>query len=303
LRPYSAAMEPRVTITLPDAGLRPLDYRALMGASPLPLAVIDRFGRFAEANHAFADLLGSTIARLRDQPAHEVVHPDDHGALDDALQPMLAGPAASGTAHLRLVNSFGESRQTVAHLSATRTGAGVHVLLAAVDQSREHAQLSQLAYVATHDPLTGLLNRAGLVAQLQTLLSEGTEASVALLDLDKLKPVNDAYGHAAGDQLLRQVARALSDLAAPDGLAARLAGDEFVVIADTTDEVALGQFLTEQLARLQVEVAPGVVLRPTASVGISPVRGGLTVSQVLATADDSMYLVKRRRQEAFSPVS
>jgi diguanylate cyclase (GGDEF)-like protein/PAS domain S-box-containing protein len=295
-------MEPSVTITLPDAGLRPREYRDLMGALPLPLAVVDQAGRFAETNRAFANLLDTTIARLRHEPVRDVTHPDDRSSLDDALAPLLAGPEHSGTVHLRLVNESGESIQVLGHLSATTTDAGGHVLLAAVDLSHQRDQLSHLAYVATHDPLTGLLNRAGLMAQLQTLLAEGRTASVALLDLDKLKPVNDAYGHAAGDQLLRRIAQALWELTQPDGLAGRLAGDEFVVIADTTDDLALGRFLTEELDRLQVEIAPGVVLTPTASVGSSAVRTGMTVSQVLAQADDSMYAVKRRRQDTLSSV-
>lgn len=305
-------MGPSVMITLPDASvgsaLARADYRDLMAASPLALAVVDGSGRFVEANRAFTRLLSTTLTRLRDLRAWEVTHPVDQSRLGDALGPILAGAERSASVTVRLVAETGETVPTLAHLSGSgldrgldsRLARGGHVLMAAVDLSRQHDQVSQLAYAATHDPLTGLLNRAGLMTQLQTLLADGRDASVALLDVDKLKPVNDAYGHASGDRLLRQIGRALGDIARPDGVACRLAGDEFVVIADTTDEVALAQFLGAELGRLQVEVAPGVTMTPTASIGTAAVREGMTPSQVLAVADDSMYAVKRLRQEALA---
>jgi diguanylate cyclase (GGDEF)-like protein/PAS domain S-box-containing protein len=299
--------KPRVTITLPDdrppAAARAADpdkYRSLMASSPLPFALLDGRTRLAEANRAFADLLGTTIARLRSMDLQHVTHPADHALVEGVIGGLLDQGHRSSSAYLRLVSHQGETIPVLAHLSAVGEGPETHVLVAAVDQRGQRDRLNSLAYAATHDPLTGLLNRAGLLAQLQGLLSDGRSASLALLDLDRLKPINDIYGHAVGDHLLRQIGTALYAMTSPDGLAARLAGDEFVVIADTDDEVALGTFLADQLEHLEVEVAPGVLITPTASIGTSPVRIGMTPSQVLSLADDSMYVVKRRRQEAMS---
>ena len=208
----------------------------------------------------------------------------------------------SATVAVGLLTGADQRIQVTAHLSAAGHGPDTHLLLAAVDLRPPVLAPGVIEHAATHDPLTGLLNRAGLMTELQRLLDDGRRASLALLDLDALGPVDDAYGHSGGDHLLRRVAEALADLTSPDGLACRLAGDEFVVIADTDDEAALGRFLTEQLARLQVEVAPGVVLTSIPSVGTSPVHTGLTPSQVLARADESMYAVKQHRQEALSRV-
>ena len=148
------------------------------------------------------------------------------------------------SSYLRLVDYSGQTIQVVAHLAATRSASladPTRILLAAVDLSGQTDRMSNLAYAATHDHLTGLFNRAGLLAQLHALLYEGRSASLALLDLDRLKPINDAYGHAMGDHLLRQIGYALHEMTSPDGVAGRLAGDEFVVIADTTHEVELGR--------------------------------------------------------------
>jgi diguanylate cyclase (GGDEF)-like protein/PAS domain S-box-containing protein len=295
-----------LTITLPATGLSRSDYRDLMGASPLPLAVIDRSGDIVEANRAFAALLDTTIARLRDQRLPDLTHRDDRPALERALEALVLAGNRSDTVSIRLLAGADEREPgwvpVTAHLSATGADGTTHLLLAAVDLRTPALAPGTLDHAATHDPLTGLLNRAGLMDQLQRLLDEGRQASLALLDLDALGPVDDAYGHAGGDHLLRRVADALADLTRPDGLACRLAGDEFVVIADTDDDQALGRVLTEELARLQVEVAPGVVLASMPSVGTSPVHAGLTPSQVLAHADDQMYAVKQRRQDALSRV-
>lgn len=297
----SAGAAPRLTITLPDAGVvAPQTYRRLMAASSLPLALLDQEAQFAEANRAFADLLGTTIAEVQGLGLLDVSHPVDDDVVEAALGPLLDGPTRSATADLHLVGADGESIPVRAHLSATGPPGATYVLVAAVDLRAHRDRLGQLAHAATHDPLTGLLNRAGLLAQLDVLLAQGRPGSVALLDLDKLKPVNDAYGHATGDHLLQQIGVALHDIVSPDGLAGRLAGDEFVVIADTDDELTLGRFLADELQHLRVEVAPGVVLAPTASIGTSVVRSGMTPSQVLAQADDSMYAEKRRRQEAWA---
>jgi diguanylate cyclase (GGDEF)-like protein/PAS domain S-box-containing protein len=294
---------PRVTITLPDTDASTAaahaSYRDLMAGSPLPFALLSSDGHLVEVNRAFAHLLDTTIARLRVMSLPQVTHPADHDLLDDVLAALVDGPEHAASAYLRLVDYSGRSLQVVGHLSASRQGGNTSILLAAVDVSGQNDRMTNLAYAATHDHLTGLFNRAGLLAQLYALLHAGRSASLALLDLDRLKPINDEYGHAMGDHLLAQIGHALHELTSPDGVAGRLAGDEFVVIADTTDEVRLGRFLAAELERLQVEVAPGVAITPIASIGTSPVRTGMTPSQVLARADDSMYAEKRRRQAAF----
>jgi diguanylate cyclase (GGDEF)-like protein/PAS domain S-box-containing protein len=312
---------PRVTITLPDtdagtararaaaeaaestsraAPITTPSYRDLMAGSPLAFALLNASGDMVEVNRSFAELLDSTIARLRVMGLHQITHPADHDVLDDALEALVDGPERALSAYLRLVDYSGQSIQVVAHLSATGQEENTSILVAAVDLSGQTDRMTDLAYAATHDHLTGLFNRAGLLAQLHALLHDGRSASLALLDLDRLKPINDEYGHAMGDHLLRRIGHALHEMTSPDGVAGRLAGDEFVVIADTTDEIKLGRFLAAELERLQVEVAPGVVITPTASIGTSAIRIGMTPSQVLALADDSMYAEKRRRQEALS---
>jgi diguanylate cyclase (GGDEF)-like protein/PAS domain S-box-containing protein len=304
-------MDPSVTITLPPGGLhagqagppvgrhdgpRPADYRELLSGSPLAFGVVDRLGRLVEVNRAFATLLGSTIARLGRLTVQEVTHPSEPGTLTNALRLAFAGELPSATVDSVLIDESGLPVPVQANLSAVANDQGGYVLLALVDLRLQRERLTNLAFAGTHDPLTGLFNRAGLMAKLEALLAEGRSASLVILDVDKLERVNRSHGHGAGDRLLRHVGAFLAEVAEPDGLASRLTGDEFVVLADTTDEIALARYLSDELARLDVEVAPGVWLPATASVGSAPVRAGLTASQVLAQADASMYDMKQQRQ-------
>ena len=150
---------------------------------------------------------------------------------------------------------------------------------------------------AHHDALTGLLNRAGFVEALSARLGAHAERRFAVMffDLDDFKPVNDTFGHAAGDEVLKAVAGRVRR-ALPDGaVVARMGGDEFVVLVDgVTAEMAqeAGYRLISEVAvsyELGGEVRAGV----GASVGIamSPDHGA-EVEELLAVADAALYEAK-----------
>ena len=92
-----------------------------------------------------------------------------------------------------------------ANLSAVATDHGALRPAGPGRPAVQRARLTDLAFAGTHDPLTGLFNRAGLMTKLDALLTEGRSASLVMLDVDKLEAVNLSYGHGAGDRLLRQV--------------------------------------------------------------------------------------------------
>jgi diguanylate cyclase (GGDEF)-like protein len=157
----------------------------------------------------------------------------------------------------------------------------------------------QLAHAATHDPLTGLANRALLLDRLQLSMARigrSCEAVlVMLLDLDGFKTVNDTHGHAAGDRVLQEVADRLGEAMRGADTVARLSGDEFVVCADLTD-----QHPGEAVVRKRVESAMSdayhvggrSVFLPAGigSMVITEVREPLVV---LAEVDEQMYVQKR----------
>jgi diguanylate cyclase (GGDEF)-like protein len=151
-----------------------------------------------------------------------------------------------------------------------------------------------------HDHLTRLGNRALFEAQASYALGLARQnvsaVGLALIDLDGFKPINDEFGHAAGDQLLVEVAKRLSSVATGDELVARLGGDEFGVVTGTgCNEVALGRLSRDlQLAFDEPYVVHDTKCHLTSSVGTALYpKDGDTLELLLKSADSRMYGLKR----------
>jgi diguanylate cyclase (GGDEF)-like protein len=170
----------------------------------------------------------------------------------------------------------------------------------------------QLAHQAFHDPLTGLANRALFLARLTDAVAVRDRGHRPLMllfvDIDGFKTVNDSFGHAAGDAVLRTVAERLLATVRPGDLVARLGGDEFSVLLDSDDgetEAASARRISQQL--LDTLGAPQVVrgrdLCISASIGtvsLSAFDPDLTPDELLHRADEAMYAAKRRGKGALA---
>jgi diguanylate cyclase (GGDEF)-like protein len=147
---------------------------------------------------------------------------------------------------------------------------------------------------ARRDPVTGLPTRAVAEATLRAATADQSRLTVALVDVDGLRAVNNGLGHAAGDQLLHTVAARLAHAVPPDGLLARLGGDEFVLLAPDTDPSALATAIDISLAG--PATIAGHRVQPRASVGIAtthaPIGGPVDAHHALARADAAMYSAK-----------
>jgi diguanylate cyclase (GGDEF)-like protein len=158
----------------------------------------------------------------------------------------------------------------------------------------------KLEHRASHDSLTGLANRELLFEQMELMLSQRGPGgiAVAFVDLDRFKAVNDRLGHRVGDELLAHVADRLRAGVRHGDVAARIGGDEFVVVGEVDDPMDARLFGQRVVAAVQGPVSlQGEQVDVAASVGVTHVeRGGRPdVDLVLSRADDRMYEVKRRR--------
>lgn len=201
------------------------------------------------------------------------------------------------------------------HVINQRRGAGVAALRAA--RSEAEARLAQLERVrrdaetaAMHDALTGMANRRYLARHLEDIgaADEGpAEIALLLIDLDRFKAINDTLGHAAGDAVLREISDRLRAALVPGAFAARIGGDEFVIVlasdrvrdaadrlADRVIEAARRPVpFDDQLCRLGASVGVAVTPRPEAQL-----------DRLLSAADLALYRAKARgrsRTEHFSP--
>jgi diguanylate cyclase (GGDEF)-like protein len=156
--------------------------------------------------------------------------------------------------------------------------------------------LSATAYAANRDPLTGLLNRRGLYTETGLTLARSTRGAflaVVVIDLDGFKQLNDVHGHGAGDATLRAVANQLTELIRTRDIAARVGGDEFILVAGLSDKHDLDSFVRRVQALTLVDPA-GTTLR--SSVGVTwdaADSRDFDLETVLHRADEAMYRAKR----------
>lgn len=163
------------------------------------------------------------------------------------------------------------------------------------DRKRNDATLQRLA---SRDPLTGLVNRASLIEEIERTMQDvhagTTIAACLLVDLDNFKHINDSLGHEFGDLILQSAARRLNRIARASDITGRLGGDEFVILLrdlsgpDAADEVAQ-RVVRAFRSPFNVE---GHELYMTASVGISVAEPGRETSDLLRDADTAMYSAK-----------
>jgi len=166
------------------------------------------------------------------------------------------------------------------------------------DDTQQRARQREARHLAEIDPLTELSNRRGFEVHLQQAITRvertGQAASLMYIDLDRFKPVNDTWGHLAGDAVLWAVASVLRHGVRDSDVVARLGGDEFAVILSgcTPRRAArIGGELLHTLASLSIPWDQDR-LHVGASIGIAPLAGGMSVDQAVAAADAQCYRAK-----------
>ena len=172
---------------------------------------------------------------------------------------------------------------------------GIVVLVRDVTEAR--AVSERLSRQATHDELTGLINRRELLLRLDHLVDEGAATSVDLLfiDLDRFKEINDSFGHAAGDEVLRVIGERLSGMLAQSVHASRIGGDEFVLFLVDAPEGEAARIAREVAIRLREPIrTPGGRASVGASIGMAryPISAA-NAGELLRNADSAMYQAKR----------
>ncbi|MBY9064355.1 GGDEF domain-containing protein [Sphingomonas yunnanensis] len=160
-----------------------------------------------------------------------------------------------------------------------------------------------LSRVADTDPLTGLLNRRCLTGRERNLLSRegfGTAFTVALLDVDHFKAINDRYGHNVGDEVLKHFAALLAASAGKDDVVARWGGEEFVMVSRHRSAAHAMKVLEGVRGRLPQEVeAKGAGIQVRSSAGVTSSPQGEPLHTAIARADRALYRAKELGRDRF----
>lgn len=257
----------------------------------------DPLDNTVEWSPSLLQLFGLPLGADLDYAAYRgLIHPDDAPAVESALAEALRTGAPFTYTHrmwsydrstLRTFECYGE-------VFTDAAGAPVRVLGAARDVTEQHRARAELAFLAEHDPLTGVANRRRITVRLQESLADARGAALLLVDVDNFKDINDIRGHASGDRVMRTLARTLGSQLDADSLLGRLGGDEFAVVVPgcgADDALVLGERLCAAARNARVP-GEGDSLRVTVSIGVAAFGAGQDVESAMSQADLALYEAK-----------
>jgi diguanylate cyclase (GGDEF)-like protein/PAS domain S-box-containing protein len=265
------------------------------------LCMLDQRNRIAVFNRALARMLGlSEPEKLIGQPADDLIAAMARsGVCDTAVaRDLFVGDGRAGAAvrELRHGRTLSVARHPVE---------GGRWLATFEDITQRRAAESQRDFLAMHDPLTGLPNRALFRLHLDRELGRigrGENLAVMFLDLDRFKFVNDTFGHQAGDKLLQAVAERLGSTVRDSDVVARLGGDEFAIVqADAEQPVqaeAMARRLIEAVATRYVLDGFEAVVGLSIGIALAP-DDGVTAEHLLKNADLALYRAKADGGDTF----
>jgi diguanylate cyclase (GGDEF)-like protein/PAS domain S-box-containing protein len=290
------------------------DLRSIFDTAPIATIVLDATDRVVEANTAMSRIVGGQPGDLAGRRLVELVHADDRALLHVVLAELRHDVSAGLETEVRLCHPAREAPVTVSihavQMQRRRARDEQRMLLQVLDITERKDAEARLQHLADHDTLTGLLNRRRFEQELARHLAHtrryGAEGAAIVIDLDRFKPVNDTFGHAAGDRVLAEVGRVLRERLRGTDAVARLGGDEFAILLQRVDRdgaAAVAQSLVETV-RAQVasadeaDDARGV----TISVGVVMFEGCAAPSaeRFLAAADLAMYEAKAAGGDGFA---
>lgn len=266
---------------------------AAMESSMDGMATLNQNGEFIYLNHAHAEIHGyDTTEELIGKTWKVLYEEGEIRRFENEILPILSLNGkwrGEATGRKRNGTPFPQEISL-----ALIEGGGIACIIRDITERQEAEE--KLRYMSTHDALTGLYNRAYFDEELARL-EKGRQfpISIVMSDVDGLKAVNDKLGHAHGDALLKQAAKALRDVFRAEDVVARIGGDEFAALLPSTDAAAVREIINRLKNSLahhnESSSAPPLSL----SVGVAIAENGEKLIDTWRLADARMYLDKRSR--------
>jgi diguanylate cyclase (GGDEF)-like protein/PAS domain S-box-containing protein len=274
------------------------------GQSEAVLA-IDAAGCITFANPAAVQVLGrQTVEETVGRPVADLCRLEQDGVeLDLVALAALGASAEDADAVLEAVKTAtgvaGHVDVSYSFSALTENDVVSGAVLVMRDVSERRAFQDEMTYRAMHDELTGLPNRRSFLEHLDIALSSDNDNALIFVDLDRFKLVNDSFGHLVGDQLLVQLSQRLLHRGDPDGITARLSGDEFVMLlVGRNDDASLTTLVEALMVDLRTPyLIDGNAIFVTVSLGVTSTSPGDTRDAVLLAADAAAYAAKSSGQD------
>jgi diguanylate cyclase (GGDEF)-like protein/PAS domain S-box-containing protein len=277
---------------------------SVFDASHEGIIISDTDHAFRDVNRAFERLTGYSRKDVRGQTPEALLPEKDRQRLGGKIRAAMAHKD-HWIGELFIRRQSGETFPAELSISAVRDDEGrlSHYVTLLSDVTLRKAQEHRLGKIANHDPLTGVGNRRLADERLQHILAlarqSGVTFAVCMMDLDDFKPVNDRYGHDAGDHVLKTIAERLQDLIRAEDCLCRLGGDEFLLILREPQGESVFERILEAI-RIPIRIESGLV-RVSSSLGITLCSADCDTDAegLLRRADRAVYAAKSAGRNRF----
>ncbi len=290
-----------VRVDVTDMKRREQSFRLLFEGNPVPLLVYDpQSEAIVRGNEAAARHFGYSREEFRGLPARQLFADEEW----EAARQLLVSDCSEHDRFWQQLAKDGGALESVLFTSQTSMDGQVSTILSVFDVTERRRAEARMAHMARHDELTGLANRVRCREQLHSMLrgpDDIQEFTLAMVDLDHFKDVNDTYGHQPGDAVLAEASRRMLELVPEDALLCRLGGDEFAILFSGADRTRIEAICKAIIASLAKPfVVNDHVLRIGATIGLTLAPAdSCDPEALLRYADLALYSAKARERGTF----
>ncbi len=284
-------------------------FRSSFDYGTIGMALVSPEGFWIEVNQSLRQLLNRSEADLLKLQYSDSIHPDDYARIKPQVEALIRGAIPTFQIEVRLIQSDGNLVWAVLSASVAHNAhkSVRHIILQTQDVTLRKKAEEQLLHDASHDMLTGLLNRAAYTNHLHNALERSKRhnqrvLAVLFLDLDGFKLINDSLGHSIGDEMLKVTAARLLECVRTVDTVARLGGDEFTILLEDLEDIAQAVSVAERIRQKlsePFELAGQEIFIGT-SIGVAT--SEITYrepGEMLRDADAAMYQAKARGKGCF----